>query len=136
MKRHPVLMTILIVFACLLATSIAFGVTVARHVHVMSVDIVDRDSGVHVGLGVPVIFARGVLTLPVHHARGCNEEELNAALKVLSKMGDAPDFTLLEVEDGDDHVTIRKEGRTLRLRVDSRDALVNVSIPQSTFDSI
>ena len=43
-----------------------------------------------------------------------------------------PDFTLVQVDDGNDHVTIRKEGRKLVIEIDSPDERVRVSIPLTT----
>lgn len=39
------------------------------------------------------------------------------------------DFTLVEVEDAQDHVKIRKLGQTMVIDVDSTDATVHVSFP-------
>jgi hypothetical protein len=44
-------------------------------------------------------------------------------------IADAPDFTLVEVQDRHDWVKIAKQDDRLDIRVDSRDATVHVSVP-------
>lgn len=43
----------------------------------------------------------------------------------------SPDFTLVEVDDGDDHVEVVKRGRHLVIEVRSADADVDVQVPLS-----
>jgi hypothetical protein len=60
------------------------------------------------------------------------EHYLPAAQHALDRLAEQPDFVLVEVESNDEHVIVRKEGRSLRVVVDSDDGRVDVSIPLST----
>ena len=60
------------------------------------------------------------------------EHYLPAAQEALDRLAGEPDFVLVEVHSRDEHVVLRKEGRTLRVLVDYNDARVDVSIPLST----
>jgi len=42
---------------------------------------------------------------------------------------DAPSFTMVEVHNGDDHVLIHKQGRSLVIDVDNPDTRVHLSFP-------
>ena len=64
----------------------------------------------------------------------CNELRgwMPTAQAAIDALAAQPDFTLVEVSDGDDHVTIRKEGRKLVIEVDSPDERIRASIPLTT----
>ena len=48
---------------------------------------------------------------------------------VMAELADCPDGVLVEVEDGDETVSIVKRGRKLVIDIDTRDESVHVSIP-------
>jgi hypothetical protein len=51
------------------------------------------------------------------------------ALAALRSLTEIPDTTLVVVDDGNDHVEIRKEGADLLIRVEADDATVRCAIP-------
>lgn len=60
------------------------------------------------------------------------EHYLPAAQQALDRLAEQPDFVLVEVRSRDQTVLVRKEGRTLRILVESNDGRIDVSIPLST----
>ena len=60
------------------------------------------------------------------------EHYLPAAQQALDRLAAQPDFVLVEVQSSDETVVVRKEGRSLRVLVDSDDARIDVTIPLST----
>ena len=64
----------------------------------------------------------------------CNELQVwvPTAQAAIDALAAQPDFTLVEVNDGDERVTIRKEGRKLVIEVDSDDERIRVSVPLTT----
>jgi hypothetical protein len=72
---------------------------------------------------------------PGDHCRGFHGHRFDAedygpaVAAFLEGVADAPDATLVEVEDGPDHVRIVKEGRDIGVYVESPDADVHISMP-------
>jgi hypothetical protein len=60
------------------------------------------------------------------------EHYLPAAQQALDRLAAQPDFVLVEVQSRDETVVVRKEGRALRIIVDSDDGRIDVKIPLST----
>ena len=52
-----------------------------------------------------------------------------AVAAAFAALEDSEDAVLVEVQDGAEHVVIEKVGRSLKIRVDSPDADVEVSVP-------
>lgn len=63
-------------------------------------------------------------------------EEARAYLPALDRLGDvlaeAPDFVMVEVHDGDEHVRVEKRRRSLIIDVTSDDGRVHVEVPVRT----
>ncbi len=60
------------------------------------------------------------------------EHYLPAAQKALDELAAQPDFVLVEVQSRDETVVVRKEGRSLRVVIDSDEARIDVTVPLST----
>lgn len=128
--------------AVLLATTgIALAAAVA-HSGVMSIAVDDhgRDGG---RLYIPIpaaLIEIGAHTLPLvipgdelaqlRHELAPYQEGLEALATELATM---PDVTLVRVTTDHEHVRIVKEGRMLRITVDSADANIRVSVPAASF---
>lgn len=89
----------------------------------------------HLTLPVPLVLADVALAFVPDEAFedaelppevGAQRELVLAALESLLEV---PDFTLVEVHDGDTHVVIDKVGDDLRLAVDDHDAVVRGTLP-------
>lgn len=105
---------------------------------VLIVDVQDGD-GTHIMVPVPLALAQLGLAFAPDEVKRVQVEEagkyMHYAQRIVAELGNAPDGVFVEVEDGDDHVVIAKEGGVLRISVDEGDdgARVRVNIP---FESI
>lgn len=59
-----------------------------------------------------------------------------AAARLVRDLGTLPDATLVEVEDGGDHVLVVKRGREIQVTVRSPDADVDVSVPVELLERV
>lgn len=104
--------------AALLSAVLVGGVV--AHTGVLLVDV-QGETGPRVWVPVPVVLARGGLLVGPEKARRIEapglERYLAHAGRVVDALRESPDGLLLvEVRDGDQHVTVRKEGDALRVR--------------------
>lgn len=87
---------------------------------VMVVDVHEADGG-RVVVPVPLAFARPALAFAPDDAKRIEVREVEPYLpyarRIVDGLRDAPDGLLVEIVDGDEHVRVWKEGRTLRVRV-------------------
>ena len=135
-----------IALTSVLLVSLTVGATVGSVYHSGAISVlVQPRSGGAISIAVPASVANVALAavefvpleaLPTDEApaQALNllEHYLPAAQQALDRLADQPDFVLVEVESDGEHVLVRKEGRSLRVLVDSDDGRVDVSIPLST----
>ncbi|MBZ5551831.1 MAG: hypothetical protein LAO21_03855 [Acidobacteriia bacterium] len=92
-----------------------------------------RPDGHHIHLIAPAaaipIGIRFVPDRALRHASSEVRPWLPAIEVAVTELEKYRDFTLVEVEDGQDHVKIRKIGPSMVIDVDSTDATVHVSFP-------
>lgn len=117
--------------AAALSAVLVAGVMV--HSGVMLVDVQEAD-GAHLVIPVPLAIARAGLAFAPNEAKYIHAprvaEYLPHADRAVDALRDAPDGLLLEVEDGDAHVTIVKEGDVLRVRaIDGPGSSAEMTIP-------
>ncbi len=135
-----------IALASVLLASLALGATVRTvyQAEKVSVSVQPRDGGA-INVAVPAALATVALAaiefvpleaLPLDdvpvEALDALEHYLPAAQEALDRLAEQPDFVLVEVSSRDETVLVRKEGRKLRIVVESNDGRVDVSIPLST----
>lgn len=106
-----------------------------------TVRVHEKTEGLHLYIPVPSFLLQGSVSAAA--AGGAFEQALRQtgplppqATLALAQAGEmvdvlaaADDFTLVEVEDGSDHVLVAKQGRRLVVRVRSPDVDVDVSVP-------
>lgn len=104
---------------------------------VMTVHVQDRNEGLNLYLPVPVAVvdaavATSGLVLPREELLGV-EVDLGEwepmVREMIEVLDDCPDFTLVEVVDGSEHVKVYKENGVLKVDVDQDDVRVRVSVP-------
>ncbi len=107
---------------------------------VATVQIRDSDDGLTLYIPVPVVLVDAAVEtsrhvvpqheiedfLELHGELGEWQPFLRALLEALDE---SPDFTLVEVEDGSDHVRVAKEGRKLVIEVSQPDMSIRVTLP-------
>ncbi len=135
-----------IALAPVLVVSLAVGATVGSvySAGVISVSVQPRGGGainVVMPAGVANMALAAVEFMPVDsfyldeapvEALEILEHYLPAAQQALDRLAAQPDFVLVEVQSRDETVVVRKEGRALRIIVDSDDGRIDVKIPLST----
>jgi hypothetical protein len=122
--------------------AVILGVPIAMLATVASLGIVVVDvreggpSGHHVVVPVPLVLAQAALAVapavaPQDKLRVPDEalEHLGLAREVIEALAAAPDGELVRVEEANEHVLVAKEGRSIRVRVDSDREHVNVTVP-------
>jgi hypothetical protein len=117
------------------AAAVVHSFTHGGFIHVA----VDDHGGdpISIRIAVPAVLAGAALTVAPHampaEARAEVRHELERYQPLLRELAAelerCPDATLVEVEDGTDHVVVRKEGNSLIIRVRSDDADVDVQVP-------
>ncbi len=135
-----------IALASVLLVSLTVGATVGTVIQAGTISVlVQPSSGGAINVAVPAGVANMALAaiefvpveaLPLDQAPAAAldalEHYLPSAQQALDRLAEQDDFVLVEVRDGDEHVVVRKEGRSLRVLVDSNDGRIDVSIPLST----
>lgn len=119
-----------------LGSTLVVGATVAAS-GLITVRVSERESGVRLFVPVPAALVElgsvaVAVAMPedeIRHLRRELDEWAPLVTTVLREIERMPDATLVEVEDWDTRVRVTKRGRSLRIFVDSPDALVDVSIP-------
>ena len=106
---------------------------------IMTVRVHERSEGLNIYVPVPMAVVDGAVATAVHVMPHDDWLELQADLdlgewgpmvrEVLEVLDECPDALLVEVIDAHEHVRISKEGRHLKVEVDSDDVDVRVSIP-------
>jgi hypothetical protein len=125
----------IIVAAPFLLVSAVLGVT-----GVVLVDVQEAD-GFHIAIPVPLLLAQTALRFAPEEARYIDMPEaepyLPIARKVMQELKDAPDFTLVEVNERDEHVLVRKVGDDLLVEVEERgNEMVSCRIPIKGVDKV
>jgi hypothetical protein len=103
----------------------------------VTVRIQDRSEDLNLYIPMPAVVAMLAADasgafIPQHELReftdlaGDWKDSLSA---VLDEIEDLPDVVLVEVEDGSEHVTVRKKGRSLEVVIHDRDLDVRVTFP-------
>ncbi len=94
----------------------------------------------HVHLWLPATLASAGLALtPRANLREAAEKAgpwMPVAREACRELERSPDFTLVEVEDTDQHVTIQKRGRDLEISVDGAAEKVFVSVPLVSIEDV
>ena len=135
-----------IALASVLLVSLAIGATVGSvyNAGMISVLVQPRGGGainVAVPAGVANVALAAVKFVPVGsfpldeapaEVLEVLEHYLPAAQKALDRLASQPDFVLVEVHSRDETVVLRKEGRALRILVDSDEGRIDVTVPLST----
>ncbi|NIM63503.1 MAG: hypothetical protein GTO30_18235 [Acidobacteria bacterium] len=135
-----------IALCSVLVVSLAVGATVGSvyNAGMISVQVQPRGGGginiampaavAHVALAAVEFVPASTLQLDgaPPQALDAIEHYLPAAQEALDALARQPDFVLVEVHDDDESVTVRKEGRSIRVLVDSDDGRIDVAIPLST----
>lgn len=104
---------------------------------VMLVDVQEQGpDGTHLVIPVPLLVAQTALSFAPAEARYVECPEFaryqKVAEKVLEELKDTPDFVMVEVEEKDQWVQVRKEGDQLKIRVKDGDTeSVEVNLPLS-----
>jgi hypothetical protein len=104
---------------------------------VMLVDVREQGpDGTHLTIPVPLLLAQTALTFAPDEARYVECPEFarfqGVAEKILQELKDTPDFVMVEVEERDQWVQVRKEGDALKILVKEGDQeSVEVNLPLS-----
>ena len=110
------------------------------HTGMVVVDV-HEDDGAHVVVPVPLAVARaGSVFLPDEaervHAPEFAEFRPHAD-RIIDALGDSGDGTLVKVRDGDERVTVTKEGRSLRVRVrEGAGQRADVVVPLRSLEAV
>ena len=128
-------MLLLKVGAVLASVPVALGAVVAG-TGVMVVDVKQAD-GTRIVVPVPLLLAEtAARCAPTRNATAAGDRQLArvqrylpAAEEVLAAVAQSPDFELVRVDDGDEHVRIDKVGDVLQVHVDSPRETVAVNVP-------
>jgi hypothetical protein len=135
-----------IALTSVLLVSLTIGATVGSVVQSGTISVlVQPRSGGAINVALPASVANVALAaiefmpieaLPLDEAPSealhAIEKYLPAAQDALDRLAAQEDFVLVEVRHDDEHVIVRKEGRSLRVLIDSDDGRIDVSIPLST----
>jgi hypothetical protein len=121
--------------AVLASIPMALGAVVAG-TGVMVVDVEEAD-GTRIVVPVPLLLAETAARFaPTQQAEAAVHRQLSrarrylpAAEEVLAAVAESPDFELVRVDDGEEHVRVRKVGDVLQVRVESPRETVNVNVP-------
>ncbi len=122
----------LLVVGALAVPVAAAGVVAATGVAV--VDVREAGGGHHIVVPVPLVLAQAAAAfVPAERTRVHLDHEalrhLPLARQALAALAEAEDAELVRVEEPGQHVSIRKEGRTLQVHVDDRGEQVDVTVP-------
>ena len=120
----------------MLSSALVIGATVA-YSGLITVRVNERESGMRFYIPVPAALVElGSVIVPLVVPADEMEQfqrdldEWSPLIRaVLLSLEDVSNATLVEVHDGDTFVRVVKRGRSLKVHVDSPDALVDVSIP-------
>jgi hypothetical protein len=104
---------------------------------VMTVQVQDRNEGVNLYLPLPIAMVdaalvTGGLMLPDERLLELDVDlgQWEPMLRsVIEALDDCPDFTLVEVQDGSEHVKVYKEHGVLKVEVDQDDVRIRVAVP-------
>ena len=121
--------------AVLASIPMALGVVVAG-TGVMVVDVKEAD-GTRIVVPVPLLLAETAARFaPTQQAEAAVQRQLSRARRylpvaeeVLAAVAESPDFELVRVDDGEEHVRVRKVGDVLQVRVEGPNENVDVNVP-------
>jgi len=113
------------------------GVVMNASVMVVSVH---ESGGTNITIPVPLALAQVALAFAPDEIKYMQIDDVDAEVaqywpyleRMVAELNDIPDALLIEVEDGNDHVRIAKEGEFLRISVDEGKAggeTVQVNVP-------
>jgi hypothetical protein len=112
-----------------LLVALVFGATGVAVVNVQE----SGPGGTHLVIPVPLVLAQVALTFAPHEAKyvECSDFAPYAPLaeKIVAELRKAPDFTLIEVQEDDQHVMIKKVGKFLEVNVEERGETVHCRVP-------
>ena len=121
--------------AVLASIPVALGTVVAA-TGVMVVDVKDAD-GTHIVVPVPLLAAEAAAhfaptqgaAVAVNRQLDRARKYLPAAEEVLAAIAESPDFELVNVEEGEEHVRVSKVGDALHVHVEGPRENVDVNVP-------
>jgi hypothetical protein len=121
--------------AVLASIPMALGAVVAG-TGVAVVDVKEAD-GTRIVVPVPLLLAETAARFaPTQEATAAVNRELARARRylplaeeILAVVAESPDFEMVRVDDGDEHVRVSKVGDVLRVRVESPGESVDVNVP-------
>lgn len=107
---------------------------------IVTVDV-DTADGPHLALPVPLPLARAGLAFAPDEARRVEVPEVAEHVpqirRVVEALRDAPDAVIVDVEDGEEHVSVAKEGDALRVHVvDGERTTADVRLPLGSADAV
>jgi hypothetical protein len=138
-NRNALIITgIIVVIVGVWAGSIAASFDSAG---IIRVDVRSADTGGdHVSVRIPAATVMGVLAFVPNEVFCEATDECGEYMPLVralcDELQDLPDFTLVEVEERNEHVRIRTEGNTLRIDVEDRDEIVHLSIPLGIVEQV
>ena len=115
-------------------TTAGVAATVIYRSGTIGVEVDSRDTDLSVV--VPAGLAHVAIALVPSHLLADVTRELQPWVPMVEdgyrELLAAPDFTMVEVRDGDDHIVIRKKGRSIDVLVEGVDERIEVSVPLRT----
>lgn len=137
-KVLRVILILVGVFAFLLVgTGVALAATVL-HSGLVVVKVHEKGpDGAHFTIPVPASLLQAGMTVAIHNSDEAEMDRVRAQLapwrpalsESLDQLRAVDDFTMVDVDGRDEHVSIRKRGDTWVIDVQSSDADVYVSMP-------
>lgn len=106
-----------------------------------TVDLHDRHEGVRVRIPFPASALTGSMSLASNHVRfdvddDRDREMFEAIADMADDIADAPDMKILELEENDGKITIRKVDGKIRIEVREHDGDVVITLPESSVKSV
>ncbi len=123
-----------------MGTVVAVGAAVYE-AGAIDVKVQEKSSnGTHIHLIAPAAIVPAALPfVPNKVFRKCGPEArlwIPAAKIAVEELQRYPDFSMVEVEDGNDHVVIKKQGNKIVIDVNSDEDIVHVSVPLHSLMSV
>lgn len=133
---------ILLVAVVMLAVVSVCGAAIATSLGgtgMIDVQVRER-GGQNVSVHVPVSVVLLALQFAPRCAFGDVPDEAfryaGAARVLTDRLGELPDFTMVEVDGADEHVRVRKAGDRLVVDIDNTDETVHVSLPLRVVEKV
>ena len=124
-----------------MASTVVFATVYTFREGTIRIDVDEyRDGGSHVHFWVPAAAVPMAMHfVPKEHLREASRhaDEFVPVIQALtSEMRKYPDTIFVEVEDGNDHVSIGTVGHRLQIDVDNAEEKIHVAVPLSTLNDV